>query len=191
MPTRTCGWRSRIATFPTNAGRRSKGSIDRLGGRGGLRERDLSMDALHSQDFLLFLFRDFFQFSDVIVGQLLDFSDRVLFVVFGYEFVFEHLFQVLVAVPADVADGGSMLLQDSMDVFGELFPALFGERRNWDTNQTAVVGGIQAQVGGSDCFFDGTDERNIIRLNRDERRIRGSQLRDLINGSRRSDRKSV
>src|SRR6266566_8135246 len=126
MPTRTCGWRSRIATFPTNAGRRR------------------SMDALHGQDFLLFLFRDFFQFSDVIVGQLLDFSDCVLFVVFGYEFVFEHLFQVLVAVPADVADGGSMLLQDSMDVFGELFPALFGERRNWDTNQTAVVGGIQA-----------------------------------------------
>src|SRR5437764_6477355 len=150
MPTRTCGWRSRIATFPTNAGRRSTafrnyGMVDRQAwGGGGLRERDLSMDALHGQDFLLFLFRDFFQFTDVIVGQLLDFSDRVLFVVFGYEFVFEHLFQVLVAVPADVADGGSMLLQDSMDVFGELFPALFGERRNWDTNQTAVVGGIQA-----------------------------------------------
>src|SRR5207249_5599453 len=113
-------------------------------------------------------------------------SDRVLFVVFGYEFVFEHLFQVLVAVPADVADGGSMLLQDSMDVFGKLFPAFFGERRNWDTNQTAVVGGIQAQVGGSDRFLNRTDQRNVIRLNRDQRRIRGSQLRNLINGSRRS-----
>src|SRR5207247_8769757 len=99
---------------------------------------------LDGQDFLLFLFRDFFQFTDVIIGQLLHFGERVLFVVFGDEFVFEHLFQVIVAVLADVADGGSMLLQDSMDVFGELFPALFGSRRNWDTNQTAVVGGIQA-----------------------------------------------
>src|SRR5438093_10706036 len=110
MPTRTCGWRSRIATFPTNAGRRSKGSIDRLGGGGGLRERDLSMDALHGQDFWLFLFRDFFQFTDVIVGQLLDFSERVLFVVFGCEFVFEHVLRVLVAVPSDVAGVRSTLI---------------------------------------------------------------------------------
>src|SRR5262245_29239303 len=141
---------------------------------------------LHGQDFLLFLLRDFFQFMDVIVGQLLDFGERVLFVVFGDVFVFEHLFQVLVAVPADIADGGPMLLQDLMYVFGKLFPALFGERRNWDTNQTAVVGGVQTQVGGSDRFLNRTDQRNVIGLNRDQRRIRGSQLRNLINGSRRS-----
>jgi hypothetical protein len=47
---------------------------------------------LDGQDFLLFLFRDFFQLVDVIVGQLLGFGERVFFVVFGNEFVFEHLF---------------------------------------------------------------------------------------------------
>ena len=53
---------------------------------------------------------------------------------------------MLVAVPADIADGGSMLLENFMHVLGELFPALFGERRNGDTDQAAVVGGIQAEV---------------------------------------------
>src|SRR2546425_6347901 len=87
---------------------------------------------------------------------------------------------MFVAVPADVADGGSMLLENFMHMLGELFPPLFRERWNWDANQAAVVGRVQTEVRGADRFLNRTDKRNVIRLNSDERWIGGSQLRDLI-----------
>src|SRR5204863_3802554 len=84
-----------------------------------LSSRD-SSTALHRQDFLFLLLRDFFEFVNVIVGEFLDLGETVFLVVLGNAFVLEHLFQMLVPVAADVADGRAMFFENLIDVLREL-----------------------------------------------------------------------
>src|SRR5438128_8519286 len=90
---------------------------------------------------------------------------------------------MVVAVAADVADRGAMFFEDSMNVLGECLTALFRQGRDWNADKPSVVGRIQTKVGCPNGFLDRTDERDIIGLDRDQRRVRRGKLGDLVYGS--------
>src|SRR5262245_11382607 len=61
---------------------------------GAVIDRAYSCRNLNRQDFLFFLFGDFFEFADVIVCEFLNFGKAILLVVFRDRFVLEHFLQV-------------------------------------------------------------------------------------------------
>src|SRR5688572_21266682 len=91
---------------------------------------------------------------------------------------------MLVAVAADVTDGGSMLFEDFVDVPGEHLTTLFSQRRNWNSNEAAIVGGVQSKIRCPDGLFNNTDQRNVVRLHRNQARLRSGELRHLTYGCR-------
>src|SRR5262249_1776461 len=80
----------------------------------------------------------------------------------------------------NVAHGSSMLFENFVNVLRELFAAFFSESGNGNSDQSPIVGWIQAQIRCSDGFFDWTDERNVVRLNRNQRRFGRCELRNLV-----------
>ena len=75
---------------------------------------------------------------NVVVCEFLNFSESEFFVVLGDQLVFEHFFQMFVAVTADIADCRPMLFENFVDVLGEGFAPLFGERRDGRLPRTRV-----------------------------------------------------
>src|SRR6516165_5599842 len=84
--------------------------------------------SLNSEYLLFLLLCRVFQFMDVIVGELLDFRETVLLVVFGDGLILQHFLQLLISVTADVADGGPVIFKDGVYVLRVLLAAVFGER---------------------------------------------------------------
>ena len=89
-----------------------------------------------------------------------------------------------IAVTADVTYSRAVILKNLVDVLGELFPAIFGERWNRNSDQPAVVRGVQSEIRCADRFLDRPDQRNVIRLNCNECRIRRGKLGYLVDGRR-------
>src|SRR5262249_20533985 len=87
---------------------------------------------------------------------------------------------MLVAITADIANGGAVLLQNLVDVFRELLAAFLGQSGNGNSDDAAVVRWIESQIRSADGFLDRTDERNVIRLNSDERGVGSCQLPNLV-----------
>src|SRR4030095_3870453 len=87
---------------------------------------------------------------------------------------------MLVTVATNVAHRSSMLFQNFVYVLRELFAAFLCESGNRNSDQTPIVGWIQAQIRCSDGFFDWTDERNVVRLNRNQCRFGRGELRNLV-----------
>src|SRR5262249_34699320 len=94
------------------------------------------------EGFFFFYPRPPIQLAHVAVGHLLDLVMRPAIVVFGDGLVLQQLLDGLVAVPADVAHRHAMILGYSMKLLDQLLAALFGQRRNRDADDLAVVGGI-------------------------------------------------
>ena len=72
-----------------------------------------------------------------------------------------------------------MLFGNFVDLLCQLLAALFGERRNGNAHQLAVVRGIQTKVGRANSFLDTDELRRIPRLHREHlrlRRVHGSHL---------------
>ena len=84
---------------------------------------------------------------------------------------------------ADVANRRPVVFQDLMNVFGVLLAPLLGERRNGNPDHASVVGGIQIQIRRPNSFVDRSDQRDVIRLDGDQRWIRSGKLSDLVYGS--------
>ena len=70
------------------------------------------------------------------------------------------LLEVIHGVPADVADGHLAVLGILVDLLGQLLAALLRQLREGQADDTAVVLGIDAQVGGLDGLFDGLEQRS-------------------------------
>ena len=117
---------------------------------------------------------------DVEVRELLHFVEPLLFVVFRNLVVLEELLEALVGVPAHLTDAVAPVLAQLVDVPRQLLAALFGQGRKGYAHDLAVVGWIQAQVGGADGLFDGPELRRIERLRDDQRRLRNRESRDLV-----------
>src|ERR1700691_1746974 len=82
-----------------------------------------SLDLHH---FLFFAFAHLFHLLDFVIGKLLDLVDCPLFIVFGDFLVFHCLLDAVVAIAANVADGGAVLLEYLVKVFNHVFAAFLG-----------------------------------------------------------------
>src|SRR5262245_42641605 len=87
---------------------------------------------------------------------------------------------MLVAITADIANGGTVFLQNLVNMLRELLAAFLGQSRNGVSDDASIVGWIEAKVGSADGFLDVSDERNVVGLHGDERRVRSCQLPDLV-----------
>ena len=70
----------------------------------------------------------------------------------------------IVRIAANVATGGTVFFGDVVELFGELFATLLGERRNRYAHHFAVIRWIEPEVGGANRLFDGADLRLVPRL---------------------------
>src|ERR1700734_4572723 len=88
--------------------------------------------ALDLHDFGFLLFGHLFHFFDFFVGELLDLVEGALLFVFGNLFIFGGFFDEIVAVAADVADGGAVIFEDAVEVFDDFLATILGHGRDGD-----------------------------------------------------------
>ena len=117
---------------------------------------------------------------DVLVGDLLDLVEPLLLVVLGDLVILEQLLQPVVGVAAHLADAVAALLGQLVDVARQLLAALFGERRERDAHDLAVVGRVQAEIGGANRLLDRAELRRVERLRDDQRRLGNREAGDLV-----------
>jgi len=129
---------------------------------------------------------EFFHAADFFVGHLLDFFEGALLLVLANLFFFGHLLEGFVAVAADVADGGAVLLEVAVDVLADLSAALLGHGRDGDAENLAVGDGIEAEIGDADGLLDFLEDVGIIGRDDDELRLWRTELRELIDGGGRA-----
>src|SRR5262249_56747457 len=87
---------------------------------------------------------------------------------------------------ADVANRRAMLFENFMNVLRKLLATFFRQSGNGNANEAAVIRWIQSEIGSADGLLDRTDKRRVIRLDSNQSRIGGSELCDLVDGSRNS-----
>ena len=54
-----------------------------------------------------------------------------------------------------------MILRDIVNLFRQLFASLFGERRNWNAHELAIVGRVETEISSTNCFFNCANLRLI------------------------------
>jgi len=133
-------------------------------------------------NFGFFLFCHLFHFFDFLVGELLDLVEGALLLVFGDFFVFGGFLDEVVAVAADVADGGAVIFEDAVEVLDDFLAAILGHGRDGDADDLAVVVGIEAEVGGAERLFDFGDEACVPGRDDDEVGVGSGDLADLVEG---------
>src|SRR5262245_18693236 len=94
---------------------------------------------LDLENFFLFTLRGLVQLPHVPVGHLLDLVMRATVLVFRDDLVLEELFDRLVPIAPDVADGHAMILGYGVELLDQILAALFGQRRNRNADELAVV----------------------------------------------------
>src|ERR1035437_8510714 len=97
----------------------------------------------HLHDFGFFSVGELFHAADLFVGHLLDLFERALLLVLADLLFLGHLLEGVVAVAADVADGGAMLLELAVDVLAGIAAALLGHGGDGDAEDLAVGGGVE------------------------------------------------
>ena len=86
----------------------------------------------------------------------------------------------VIAIAADVAHSGAVVFEEFVQVLDHVFAAFFGQRRHRHADNLAIVHGVQAEVGGTNGFFNRSQSRGIEGLNGDELRFRGVDLGNLV-----------
>src|SRR5260370_41036431 len=102
---------------------------------------------LDLQNILLFGLGSQVDLLHVAVGQLLDFVQRLLFVVLGELLVFEQSLHGLIAVAPDIPHRNAVVLGGGMQFLYQLLAALLGERWNGQPDDFSVVGRIHSEGG--------------------------------------------
>ena len=92
----------------------------------------------------------------------------------------EHLMRIT----ADVADRNAAVFHLLMHEFHHVLAPVFRQLRDGETNNGAIVGGIEPKVGLLDRLFDRFKRSFIVRLNRQQARIRHAHARELLEGRR-------
>ncbi len=60
----------------------------------------------------------------------------------------------VIAVAADVANGGAVVFQNSLEMLHHIAAAFLGHRRNRHANELSVREGIETEIGRLDGLFD-------------------------------------
>src|SRR5438876_11505609 len=85
--------------------------------------------------------------------------------------------QLVVHVAAAVTDRHFVLFDDLVDLPGQLFAPLLGQRRNGQADDLAVVGRVETQIGLQNGLLDRADGRAIVGLNDEQPWIGDADLR--------------
>src|ERR1044072_6313755 len=88
------------------------------------------------------------------------------------------LFDAAHGFRARVPDRDSAFLGELMDDFDELFAALFGQRRERNANDVAVVRRRESQVGREDALLDRLEQPFVPRLDSEQLRLGRGHARD-------------
>src|SRR5579859_816056 len=124
--------------------------------------------------------------ADVAVNQGLDFLAGPLMLILGdHLFVFQ-LFQVVHRMAPDVADGDPAILHMALDQLDELAAALLGQRRDDNTDELAVIRGVEPELRFLDGFLDRPDHVLFPGLDLQQAGLRGGDRRHLVQGGRRA-----
>ena len=91
---------------------------------------------------------------DVLIGDLLDFVEALLLVVFRDLVVLEQLLQPLVGVAPHLAHAVAAFLGQLVDVARQLLAAFLGERRHAESGPPCRRSRVQAEIRGADGLLD-------------------------------------
>src|SRR5688572_4931662 len=95
--------------------------------------------ALDVGDLFFLDLQEFVDFSNVTVGEFLDFLESVAFGVFGDYLILQHLLKTLIAVAARISHCRAVVFGDVMQLFGELSATFLGKRRDRNAHKFAIV----------------------------------------------------
>src|ERR1700687_3494367 len=126
---------------------------------------------LDLQHFGLFVTRDLLDAFDEAVGKLLEALLGAFFVLLRYAAVLLCLAQMIERISAAIAHGHARLLGALVDLLDELFAPILGQLRQNQSNDLAIIGRIDAQVGLLDRFFNWAEHAPIPWLNKDHARV--------------------
>src|SRR5215469_12436235 len=108
-----------------------------------------SVAALNLRYLLFFGSGEIFDLFGFSVGELFEFFEGALVLVLADFLVFFELVDGFFDVPADVADGGTVVFERLVDLLDELLAPFAGGRGNRNAHDLAVGVGIEAEVGGA------------------------------------------
>ncbi len=120
------------------------------------------------QDFVFLSLADAIDFFDESLGQVVDLLLRAALVVVRNQLLVHQLSSLAHRITANVADRDFAFFHVLMDEFYQLLPAIFRERRNRDSDDLAIIVGIQSQLRLLDCLLNHPDRTAIPRLDDDE-----------------------
>ena len=112
-------------------------------------------NSLYFKDFFLFMFDKFIDFLDVFVYLFLNFFLTFVFVVLCELLFFFHLFDDIVHLTTDIAEGDLPVFSLFLDDFNKFFPPFFTELRNGKPYRLSVWVGVFVTVGVSVGVFVG------------------------------------
>ncbi|MDB5967123.1 MAG: hypothetical protein JWQ72_3623, partial [Polaromonas sp.] len=92
--------------------------------------------------------------GDKTVRELLNVVVGAALVVFRCQFVLDQLLDVVVGVPAQVADGHLGMFAFGADHLGELLAALFGHGRHRHADEVTLRRRVQPEIGITYGFLD-------------------------------------
>src|SRR5437763_14877043 len=133
--------------------------------RGACAGMSLALSISDHHDLLLLVLAHRLKLRNDPVGDLLEPFLLPLDLVGGGRLVLLQGAQLVVHVAAAVTDRHFVLFDDLVDLPGQLFAPLLGQRRNGQANDLAVVGRVDAQIGFLDGLLDRGDGRAIVGLN--------------------------
>src|SRR6266853_764378 len=136
-----------------------------------------SSDISDLEDLRLLRLQDLVDRLEVIVVQLLRVLLAVLLLVFGHVL---GLLDLADGVSARVPHGHAPFLGVFVDHLHQLLAALFGERRQGDADDIAVVGRGEAQLGRLDRLLDRLEQAFVPRLHREQLGLRRRDARHLV-----------
>src|SRR5262245_22907985 len=94
---------------------------------------------LAAEKFRVFLLLQLVDLLDVAVGEPLDLVEPLALVVFGDLVVLEQFLEAIVRVATDAPDGVASLFRELVHVTRQLLAAFFGQRRDRNAHDLAVV----------------------------------------------------
>ena len=120
---------------------------------------------------------------DILVGNILKILFSLLLIVFGDLGILLQLLDIVHSITADVADGNLAVFAVLLDLLDQFLTTFLGQHGEHKANDSAVVLGVDAQIGNLNRLLDLLEQRAVPRLNNERSCIGGRDRADLADGS--------
>src|SRR3979409_766470 len=135
--------------------------------------------SLNGEDLFLFCGADLVGHEDVAVGELLELRLRALHLVRGDTRALLFRAHLVMRVTTQRAELDPAFLDLLVQLLHEIFTALFVERWDVETDDSAVVARRETEVRALDRLLDGFHEAAVVRLDEDLPRLGCVDLREV------------